>query len=538
MNDLTRVDDKVTEFKTFVNELVKSQAVDDSIIFHSGQSRLKPSVTKISDEEYKDINDAYIKGMSFYKKKDYEKAIFYFDAIVNKYNRYINNFEGFYNPVLYSELLLYRIYKKIYSSTMPSKRIIGFLAQNVGILSVQMFDSIISNNLDIFTKQELDFIQKSYFFYHKKLLDVINSEEEYKSPGVFLISVGNKFKRYLYLLKRTDLHLIVYLVKSDKLLPELRNYQKKLKNKSFDLEFNLERFERRKLKDSFCGIGYRLKINPVSLVRIKGKVDQKLVAIFFTLLIIYFIILFSMGRYIFLLHKLQKIKDDFLHIISHELKTPLATIKLYADTITGAKDVKSIPRFAGIISSKTNQISNIISNMLYFNKLSDVKHSTELKKRIHQKFKTVKIFPMIKKICEDYNNCYQKEFLLDFNDREFELNTDENLIRIIFSNLIENSFKHDRKNNIAIRIKLINNSEDSIIEYEDSIETIEKIDIDSIFNKYEMTSDKNKSGSNLGLGLYIVKNILALLGGSIEAVGENSLKFTIKLGITGKNNEE
>ena len=533
LKDLTRVDDKVVELKNFITELLKTQIIDASLIYHSDQREIRSTSTKISDEEFNDINTAYLKAISFYNKKDYEKSIFYFDAIINKYNKYISSYDGFYNPVLYSELFLYRIYKKIYSSTMPNRRIINLLAKNIGGVSKEMLDSIIVNNSDIFTKKDVDFIQNSYFFYKTSVLDLLKSRPDYSSRGIFILSI--KKNKYLYLLKRSDLHLSIYLMKSDKILLKLKEFKKRLTKMSFDLEINLDRFENKNFKESCCGIGFKLKINPLKFASIKEKVDQKLAVMFFSLLIVYFIILFSMGRYIYLLHKLQMVKDDFLNVISHELKTPLATIKLYADTIINTKDSNSTPRFAGIISSKTSQITNIISNMLYFNKLSDIKHSADLESRVQKNYQSVKIYPMVKKICEDYTNCYQKKFVLVMNDREFEFETDENLIRIVFSNLIDNSFKHDMKNDIKIRINSSIENGQIVVEYEDSVETVDKIDSDLIFNKFEMTAvnKKNSSSSrvagNLGLGLYIVKNLLRLLNGSIVVEGENTLKFTIKL---------
>ncbi len=226
------------------------------------------------------------------------------------------------------------------------------------------------------------------------------------------------------------------------------------------------------------------------------------------------------------LKKIDKIKNDFITMAAHELKTPLISIYGYTDYILTKHDKdlnQEIKDDLHIVQR------NIIRLRNYMNQLLDVMKIDEDKLKLNKESLNV---------CEVIDNCinelsYQfkeKEHELILNcEREILLNVDAERIFQVFSNLLSNAIKFT-PNNGRIEIKGQKEVNEFIFRIIDNGIGLSEQELEKIFNKFEMgkqlEDDTLVKEKGTGLGLYISKGIIEAHGGRIQASSEGRNKGT------------
>ena len=193
--------------------------------------------------------------------------------------------------------------------------------------------------------------------------------------------------------------------------------------------------------------------------------------------------------------KLEKLKYDFFRGASHELKTPLASLKIILENMKyNIGKYKNKDLYIGNCIDIVNDLTQNISQILSASSFEHFKNDEEILK--------------IKDILDDV----LEKYALLANQKNISINnylTNEKIyigrtaLNIILSNLISNAVKYSDKNGV-VNIGVNN----GWLYIENSYEKKEELDINKIF---EVNFDLNKENSN-GLGLYIVKNILLNYG--------------------------
>jgi signal transduction histidine kinase len=221
--------------------------------------------------------------------------------------------------------------------------------------------------------------------------------------------------------------------------------------------------------------------------------------------------------------KLEKEKKLLLLSISHDIKTPLNTIKLYAKAIedevydTNEKKILAAKQ----IQEKSLEIENFVKEIIKTSSEDvleiEVNNSEFYLKDLIDKvivtYKEKCILKMIDFIVEDYSNKLVKGDL----DRAFE----------VIGNIIENAFKYgDGK---EIKISFYEEDYCQLIKIFNSGETISQNEFNHIFDSfYRASNAKDKQGN--GLGLYICKYIMKKMDGEIFSECEKEvMSFTLVL---------
>jgi len=232
------------------------------------------------------------------------------------------------------------------------------------------------------------------------------------------------------------------------------------------------------------------------------------------------------------LKKLDKIKNDFITMAAHELKTPLVSIYGYTDYILSKYEKElnnEIKEDLLIVRRNIERLRN------YMNQLLDVLKIDENKLKL-RKTKT--------KIIDVINNCV-KELSYQLKKKNHNLivncaediivNVDSERIFQVISNLLSNAIKFTPENgNIKIAGKREKHCYKFVIK--DNGIGLDKLELNQIFKKFEMIVQTPENSYNkekgTGLGLYIVKGIIEAHGGNIEAFskGKNlGTKFVFTL---------
>jgi two-component system phosphate regulon sensor histidine kinase PhoR len=212
-------------------------------------------------------------------------------------------------------------------------------------------------------------------------------------------------------------------------------------------------------------------------------------------------------------HKnLLEIKNDFINHMSHELKTPLATISLGADMLIGKTDKMNEVQIQKIASSIKKQSVRLHEDMkqILLNALLDNYHAKE------------EIFNLVE-ICKQTLN--EMQFLLDdkraaiethFEPEQLFIKGDADLWHKVFSNLLDNALKFS-KEIPEIHISITQTHDAIHIEIADRGIGIAEKDLAQIFDKfYRADYYKRSNIQGFGLGLSFVKKIVELHKGIIK----------------------
>ena len=220
---------------------------------------------------------------------------------------------------------------------------------------------------------------------------------------------------------------------------------------------------------------------------------------------------------------LLKMKDEFLHITSHQLRTPLTAIRgmvsmWYEGSFDNLSKRKKKEMLKNICMS-AERLNNITNDML---------DALELEGGIFKfQFKKMSLEKAIKETISTLKYDYNKKGLyLNFemkNKKDLLISAEPNYARQIFSNLIDNACKYTNKGGIDISVK--KSGKYAKITIKDTGIGVGKKDQKRIFQKFVRSKEaiaENVSGS--GLGLFIVKKIVKAHYGKIEFYSEGKGK--------------
>lgn len=187
----------------------------------------------------------------------------------------------------------------------------------------------------------------------------------------------------------------------------------------------------------------------------------------------------------------------FMGDVTHELKTPIALVKAYS---MGIKDGLDDGTYVDTIIKQTDQISNLIEELLRFSKLErDILQKEEFP-----------IEPLVQSIIDKHKiELESKELKLQVNYSVGDtiVYADLNKMRMVFQNLISNAIKYTTNQNIKIILEEKNGIVYFQIQNGIAAEGIKEID--KIWEPfYVLESSRSKEKSGTGLGLAIVKSIL------------------------------
>lgn len=220
-------------------------------------------------------------------------------------------------------------------------------------------------------------------------------------------------------------------------------------------------------------------------------------------------------------------RKELITSISHDLKTPITSIKGYVEGIRDgvANDEEKMNQYLDVIYQKSNALDQLIDDLFLFSKLD--------LNRVPFNFSQIDAKDF-------FDDCYQ-ELRIDLNKAGFELTHEQSIdkgtllsldaqqFRRIMVNVVGNAVKYSLDNKAVILRTYLNN--DNVhIEVQDFGKGIEQAELEQIFEKfYRCDPARNADVGGSGLGLAITKQIVEMHGGSIWADSEIGEGTTIHI---------
>lgn len=222
------------------------------------------------------------------------------------------------------------------------------------------------------------------------------------------------------------------------------------------------------------------------------------------------------------LKRLENMRSQFVANVSHELKTPLTSIKGFAETLKFVEDSETRNKFLDIIDNEAERLSRLINDILVLSKIeSDVFSDNEV---FMPNGIIDDVIDSLKHLADSKNI---KLILEQANAKTLTGNSDK--FHQLVLNLIENGIKYS-DDGCYVKIKSYNDDDNYVLIVEDNGIGIPEDDAGRIFERFYRVDKARKSGGT-GLGLAIVKHIVKSFNGGIELkskVGEGSC-FTVRL---------
>ena len=226
--------------------------------------------------------------------------------------------------------------------------------------------------------------------------------------------------------------------------------------------------------------------------------------------------------------RINKLKNDFIATVSHELKTPLASMRVLVDTLLEGsyRDQQQVTEYLQLISKENERLSGLIDNFLTFSRME----------RNKQAFAMARTSPaaIARDAAEAVKTKFsvgQCKFEVDIRDDLPEVSADRDAMITVLINLLDNAYKYSYANK---QIKLSISSEDSLVCFcvSDKGRGMSRRSVRKIFNRfYQADSSLSRHVEGCGLGLSIAKFIIDAHKGtmSVESKPDKGSTFTVKL---------
>ncbi|AJD32990.1 MULTISPECIES: two-component system histidine kinase PnpS [Clostridium] len=223
--------------------------------------------------------------------------------------------------------------------------------------------------------------------------------------------------------------------------------------------------------------------------------------------------------------KLENMREQFVANVSHELKTPLTSIKGFSETLKYVEDKKNREKFLQIINDEADRLTRLINDILVLSNIEKQKQEL-IKEEINLNELIEKVYCLVKKSAEDknikINIVGEKVSVLIGNKDKYNQ---------MIINLIDNAIKYTEPNG-EINIGTKQDKDNIIFWVEDTGVGISKEHLDRIFERfYRVDKARSRAEGGTGLGLAIVKHIVLGINGKIEVKSEpkKGTKFIVKI---------
>ena len=230
---------------------------------------------------------------------------------------------------------------------------------------------------------------------------------------------------------------------------------------------------------------------------------------------------------------LARLKSDFVANVSHELKTPLALIRLFAETLELGRvpSEEKAQQYYRVINKESHRLTQLINNILDFSRIEAG--------RKEYRFAPTDVARVVREVIESYRfQIEQQGFELAVNVEEGLplVPADEEALGQAILNLVNNALKYSRDTR-SIRIDVRREASKVLVSVTDRGIGVPRGEHKKIFEKFYRGEDSlvhETKGS--GLGLPLVQHIMEAHGGSVEvesAPGKGST-FTLVLPVERK----
>lgn len=223
-------------------------------------------------------------------------------------------------------------------------------------------------------------------------------------------------------------------------------------------------------------------------------------------------------------------KSDFVSMLSHELKTPVTSIKGHVQLLIRALDKETPSALTTRLKPSLSRIDQLLVQLTRL--ISDMLDLTRIEAdRMDLRKEPLLLDTLVAEVVEDFKLSHQHlEFEVSL-ENNVKVNADKHKISEVLINLISNAIKY-APNSKVVSISLVNQGNEALVKIKDYGIGIDEKDQKKIFERFYRVEGQNEAHySGFGIGLYLVNSIIERHGGKIvlESSKGHGSTFTIHL---------
>jgi len=225
------------------------------------------------------------------------------------------------------------------------------------------------------------------------------------------------------------------------------------------------------------------------------------------------------------LRETDEIRRRFVADASHELKTPLASIKLLSDSILQSEDIEreTVKEFISDIGMETERLTRTTGKLMALTRLDS--HIQDEYTSVDMKDAVVATLRMLRPLAESLGLTLSS----DIGDGCYVFATEDAVHRVVF-NLVENSIKYNKPDgSVAVRLKVEDKA--VVLTVDDRGVGVPDEDLPHIFDRfYRVDKARSREAGGSGLGLAIVWDTVSELSGKVTAAKRvgGGMRFQVK----------
>ena len=224
--------------------------------------------------------------------------------------------------------------------------------------------------------------------------------------------------------------------------------------------------------------------------------------------------------------KLQQLRSEFVANVTHELKTPLTSIRGFIELLkSGDRDEETRQYFYDVLDIEAERLHHLIDDMLVLSQIENAKDDVQtVPCNLNQEIETV--LRRAKPIAEKNGIVLRLEA-----EEAFLVASSPTRLQQLFGNLVENAIKYNKPQG-RVTVTLQRQRNMVLVKVKDTGIGIPQEHLPRLFERfYRVDSSRSREIGGTGLGLSIVKHLAGLYHGDVSVesvVGEGSV-FTVRL---------
>lgn len=221
------------------------------------------------------------------------------------------------------------------------------------------------------------------------------------------------------------------------------------------------------------------------------------------------------------LQELEQLKNNFVSLISHDLKTPIAKIQAVLERMSRNYQDQTLQQDLSSLKSSSDELSKYIQSIISLLRVES--REFRLNKEVAD------VNEVIENVCLQVNALAQEKNILIKKDLEplFSSEFDMTLIKEVILNIVENAIKYTQPGGTV----LIQSSETEtsvVVKVTDTGEGIKPDELSKVWGKFTRGSDQDLKTKGTGLGLYLVKYFIELHGGQVSLESQFGIGTTVQ----------
>jgi signal transduction histidine kinase len=289
-----------------------------------------------------------------------------------------------------------------------------------------------------------------------------------------------------------------------------------------------------RVNDAFAEFVRKRNLDPSPLLETETWVMILIVSVLVALILISMVIIFVYYQKMIQLYRMQQ---NFINGFTHELKTPIASLRLFLDTFS-KHDLKKEDqkKYLGYMIRDTERLSDNVNQILNLARIEDKKYEAVWETGDIRSF----LQSWLDKTSYWEDDADVNLVVSEGDSSDYLVRYDVNLIPLVFMNLVNNALIHNDTQRPKVSITVNRQGKNVLVSFIDNGIGVSKAEAKKVFRKFYQV---RKAGKGSGIGLYLVQTVMRFHKGNVRLFSEGeglgtTFILSFPLALEGENFNE